>query len=164
MTARVTSRLVIIMRNKSICSVFESHAQRRDRIQREHPSKAFGLLEQYTRGDDAAGGVGGEVAEANVQLVECGQHVERMLAHRIVGEIGQRLRPVAFAAAAPVDADHTDIAGKQRGGEFDPVLAGEIAVDEDDGNDSSAPLPPAKLNLASLHPRHGNGPICSGRP
>jgi hypothetical protein len=70
------------------------------------------LLEQYTRGDDAAGGVGGEVAEANVQLVECGQHVERMLAHGVVGEIGRRRRPIAFTAATPVDADHAHAAGE----------------------------------------------------
>ncbi|WP_190241702.1 hypothetical protein [Bradyrhizobium algeriense] len=28
----------------------EGHAQRRNRIQREHPAKAFGLLEQHARG------------------------------------------------------------------------------------------------------------------
>jgi hypothetical protein len=52
-------------------------------------------------------------------------------------EYGRRQRPVTFAAAAPVDADHTDAVGKQRRGEFDSVLAGEIAVDEDDGDIAS---------------------------
>jgi hypothetical protein len=107
--------------------------------------------------------VGGEVAEGNVQLIERGQHVARVLAHGIVGKIGCRRRPVTFAAAAPVDADYTHATGKQRGGEFDPVLAGEIAVDEDDGDIALAPLSPAELNLACPHPCHHQAPICSAR-
>ena len=77
--------------------------------------------------------MGREVTEGYSQLIKRRQHVKRVLAHGIVGKIGCRRRAVAFAAAAPVDADHTEAGGKQRGGEFDPVLAGEVAVDEDDG-------------------------------
>ena len=98
------------------------------------------------------------MTEGNLQLIEGGQHVEGVLAHGIVGEIGRRRRPVAFAAAAPVDADDTHAAGKQRGGEFDPVLAGEIAVDEDDGDIALAPLSPAELDLARSHPCHHQAP------
>ena len=46
-TARVISRLVIIRRNRPIWSRVERHAERRDRIEGEHPAKAFGLLEQH---------------------------------------------------------------------------------------------------------------------
>ena len=83
----------------------EGQAQRRHGIQREYPAKAFRLLEQHARGDDAARGVGGEMTEGNLQRIERSQHVERVLAHGIVGKIGRRRRPVTFAATAPVDAD-----------------------------------------------------------
>src|SRR4051812_43573163 len=56
-----------------------------------------------------------------------------MLAHGIVTIIRSRRRSVAFTAAAPVDADHPEGAWEKPGGEFDPVLAGEITVDEDHG-------------------------------
>ncbi len=93
-----------------------------------------------------------------MQLIEGGQHVEGVLAHGIVGEIGRRLRPIAFAAAAPVDPDHAEAAGEQWGGEFDPVLAGEIAVDEDDGDVALTPFSPAELDLARSHPCHHQAP------
>ena len=51
-----------------------------------------------------------------------------MLLHRVVGVIGCGLRPIAFTAAAPVYPDHAQAGGKQRCGEFDPVLAGEITT------------------------------------
>src|SRR5260370_1635448 len=132
----------------------ERHAKRCDWIKSEHPSKAFGPLQQHTRRDNAARGMGREVTEGYSQLIKRRQHVKRVLAHGIVGKIGRRRRSVAFPAAAPVDADHAQAARKQRGSEFDPVLAGEIAVDEDDGYLAFSPFPPAELDLARTHPRH----------
>ena len=43
-----------------------AHAKRRDRIEREHPAKAFGLFKQHPRCDNAAGRMGGEMAEPDI--------------------------------------------------------------------------------------------------
>src|SRR5260370_41119167 len=80
----------------------ERHVKRCDWIKSEHHSKAFGPLQQHTRRDNAARGMGREVTEGYSQLIKCRQHVKRVLAHGIVGKIGRRRRSVAFAAAAPV--------------------------------------------------------------
>src|SRR6516225_8537443 len=66
------------------------------------------------------------MAEADLQRVERKQHVERMLTHRIIGIVLGRRRTVAVAATPPVDANDTNAARKERRGERDPVLAGEI--------------------------------------
>src|SRR3954467_1195542 len=88
-----------------------------------------------------------------------------MLAHGIVTIIRSRRRSVAFTAAAPVDADHPEGAWEKPGGEFDPVLAGEITVDEDHGNVAFPPFSPAELNLACAHPRHWSRSLTfGGRP
>ena len=152
--ARVTSRLAIIDAEQPDLFGIERHAERRHRIEREDPAEALRLHQHHARRNDAAGGMGGEVTERNFQRVERRQHVLRMLLHRVVGIVLGRRRAVAFAAAAPVDPDHPEIAGKQRCGELDPVLAGEIAVDEDDGDVALSPLSPAELHLARTHPRH----------
>src|SRR6476659_1716670 len=41
----------------------EGHAERCDRIEGKYPSETVRLLEEHSRGDNAAGGVGREVAE-----------------------------------------------------------------------------------------------------
>src|SRR6516162_7649490 len=66
------------------------------------------------------------MAEADLQRVKRKQHVERMLTHRIIGVVLGRRRTVAVAATPPVDANDTNAARKERRGERDPVLAGEI--------------------------------------
>src|SRR5258706_1199101 len=68
----------------------EGHAERRDRIEGKYPSETLRLLEQHSRGDDAAGGVGREVAERYLKRIQCRQHVSRMLLHRVllIGELG----------------------------------------------------------------------------
>ena|SRR5438876_1486828 len=77
-----------------------------------------------------------------------------MLLHRIIGIARRSRRPVAFAAAAPVDADHTHAAGKQRRGDLDPLLAGEIAMEKDDGDVALTPCAPSEMHLAGPYPRH----------
>ena len=99
--------------------------------------------------------MGRKMAVLDIQRVERRQHVQRMLLHGIVGIVGCWLRPVTFAATAPVDPDHAQATRKQRRSELDPILAGEIAVDEDDGDVAIPPFPPAQLDLARLHPCHG---------
>src|SRR5579872_197537 len=96
----------------------------------------------------------GEMAERNAQLVQCRQHVQRMLLHRIVGVIGRGGRTVAFTAAAPVDADHANAAGKQRRRELNPFLAREIAMDEDDGDVALTPCVPSQIDVTGFHPWH----------
>src|SRR6476646_9404129 len=86
-----------------------------------------------------------------------------MLLHRVIGVTGRGLRPIALAAAAPVDADHPQPAWEQRCGELDPVLAGEIAMDKDDGDVALSPFPPAQADLSRTHLRHLCS-TCSGRP
>src|SRR5882762_1693058 len=132
----------------------EGHAKRRDRVKGEHPSEPLRLHQEHPRGDDAAGRMRSEMAELDIQRVERRQHVLCMLLHGVVGVVGIRLWPVAFAAAAPVHADHAQAAGKHRCGKLDPVLAGEIAVDEDDGDVASSPFSPTQLDLARLQPCH----------
>jgi hypothetical protein len=73
-----------------------------------------------------------------------------MLLHGVIGIVGSRLWPIAFAASTPVEPDHAQASGKQRCGKFDPVLAGKVAVDEDDGDVASSPFSPAQLDLARL--------------
>src|SRR4051794_8995915 len=98
--------------------------------------------------------MGGQMTELDTQRVKRRQHVLRMLLHGVVGIIGIRLCSIALAAASPIDPDHTQAAGKQRCGKLDPVLAGEIAVDEGDGDVAFSPFPPAQLDLARLQPWH----------
>src|SRR5436305_968025 len=74
------------------------------------------------------------------------------------------MRSNTVAAAAPVDSVHAQAGGNRRRGELDPVLTGEIAVDEDDGDAASTPFPPAQLDLTRLQSWHGLVPICSGPP
>src|SRR5258705_12826606 len=107
--------------------------------------------------------MGGKMTELDVQRVERRQHVLSVLLHGVVGIVGMRLWPIAFATAAPVDPDYAQAAGKHRCGKLDPVFAGEIAVDEDDGDVASSPFSPTQLDLARLQSWHDR-PIYSGRP
>src|SRR6516225_12480344 len=77
-----------------------------------------------------------------------------MLLHRIVGVVGRGWRAIALAAAAPVDTDHADAAGKQRHRVLDPLLAGEVAVDEDEGDIALAPCAVSEMDVPGPHPRH----------
>src|SRR5712671_2521989 len=141
----------------------EQHAKRRDRIEGEHPPEPLRLHQEHPRGDDAAGRMRREMAELDIQSVERSQHVLCMLLHGVVGIVSIRLWPIAFATAAPVDPDHAQATGKHRCGKLDPVLAGEISVDEDDGDVASSPFSPTQLDLARLQSWHDR-PIYSGRP
>ena len=152
MTARVTSRLAIIARNSPICSALNDMPSGVTGSSANTLSKALRLHQHHAGRDDASGGMGRQVTERNFQRIERGQHVLRMLLHRIVGIVGSRRRAIALAATPPVDPDHPEAARKQRCGEFDPVLAGEIAVDEDDGDVALSPFSPAELNLTRTHP------------
>ena len=95
------------------------------------------------------------MTERNGEFIQRGEHIRRMLLHGVIGVVAGWNRSVAVSAAAPVDADHTNAAGKKRGSEFDPVLAGKIAVDEEDCHVALPPFSPAELDLSRLHPRHG---------
>src|SRR5262249_9437943 len=81
------------------------------------------------------------------------QHIERMLLHRVIGITRRMLRPIAFAAAAPVDPYHPEVTRKHRCGELDPVLAGEIAVEKDDRGVALPPFPPAEADFSRTDPR-----------
>src|SRR6185437_16755761 len=63
-------------------------------------------------------------------------------------------RPVAFTATTPVDTDHAHAPRKQRRGQLDPLLASEVAMDEDDGDVALTPCAPSEMDLARPHPRH----------
>jgi hypothetical protein len=128
----------------------EQHAKRCDRIEREHPPEPLRLHQQHPRGDDAAGRMGGKMTEPDIQRIERRQHVLRMLLHGVIRIVGSRLWPVVFTTSAPVEPDHAQASGKQRRGKFDPVLAGKVAVDEDDGDVASSPFPPTQLDPACL--------------
>jgi hypothetical protein len=103
--------------------------------------------------------MGGKMAKPDIERVERCQHVLSMLLHGVIGIVGIRLWPIAVAAAAPVEPDHTQASGKQRCGKFDPILAGKVAVDEDDRDVASSPFSPAQLDVARLQPCH-DGSIC----
>src|SRR4051812_5558699 len=98
--------------------------------------------------------MGREMAVLDAQRIERCQHVQCMLLHGIVGIVDRRFRPLAVATAAPVDPDDPQARRKQRRGELDPVLACEIAVDEDDTDLTLSPLAPTKLDLRRLHLWH----------
>src|SRR5690349_20962060 len=100
-----------------------------------------------------------QMAKFDIERIERGQHILRMLLHRIVGIVCIRFWPIAFATAAPVNAYHPKTAWEQRCGKLDPVFARKIAVDENDGDIALPPFPPAQLNLSRLQPCH-DGSIC----
>src|SRR3954451_10583250 len=111
-----------------------------------------------------------EMAKLDAQRIEGSQHVLGVLLHGVVGVVVTRRRPVAFATAAPVDPDNAQAAWKQRCSELDPILAGKVAMDEDDGDVASSPLLPTQLNAARLHLWHSpslfvqaGGGRCAGR-
>src|SRR4051812_21023661 len=94
----------------------------------------------------------GKMAELDFESIERRYHVFSMLLHGVVGIVGIRCWSIAFAATAPIDANHTQFAGKPQCGKFDPILAGEIAMDEDDGDVTFSPFSPAQLDLVRLQP------------
>src|ERR1700676_696954 len=107
--------------------------------------------------------MGGKMTKLDLQRVERRQHVLGMLLHGVIGIVSIRLWPIAFATAAPVDPDHAQAARNQRCGKLNPDLAGEIPVDEDDGDVASSPFSPTQLDLARLQPCHDSSTY-SGRP
>src|SRR4029078_7198641 len=100
-----------------------------DWIECKNLSKALWLHQQHARRNDPACRMSCKMAEYDAQRIERCQPVQRMLRHGVVGKFDGGFRPIAVAATAPINSDHPQAAGKQGCGEFDPVLAGEIAMD-----------------------------------
>src|SRR6185312_9023143 len=98
----------------------------------EYLAEAFRLHQQHARRDESPRRVRREMTEGYVEFIERRQHVQRMLRHRIIGVVRNSRRPVAFTATTPVDTDHAHAPRKQRRGQLDPLLASEVAMDEDD--------------------------------